>query len=218
MQETTPQTAALTPTEAVLLQPERFAPKDTVFTAGFEPVLGGEKVALAPLAETLLAVALLANERAGAIRLEIRPKKTLFGLRTVRPLVAEATGRGGGWPAGTLEAAVLEALAGGAREAYDVLHAVFHTDKPNPASWVTVLVMQGLHARGLMDAREKKALKLFTVTELTATPQLEGVVRAHGSAAEEALLREALQRNEEWNALRKAASGAISARTESRDD
>lgn len=218
MSESTPQTPSLTPSEAVLLQPERFAPRDTLFTVGFEPVLGGEKVALAPLAETLLVVALLANRRADALRLEIRPKKALFGLRTVRPLVAEVTGTNPGWPAGTLEAAVLGVLAGGTREAYDVLYAALREDQMNPASWVTVLAMQGLHARGLMEAREKKALKVFTVTEMVPGPELEGVVRAHGSAAEEALLREAQERTEEWNALRKAASGAISARTESRDD
>ena len=74
-------TTYLTPSELVYLNGEKFAPKAGVF--GRTRLLHMEfDVNVTSLVQAMLAATFLTLEQQGTLRLEIRPKKALFGLMT----------------------------------------------------------------------------------------------------------------------------------------
>src|SRR5688500_6935493 len=97
-----------TASELVLLYGEQFSKSARL--GGFELLQGGMKVSADQLGLNAIAAAFLANEQMGAIRLEIRPQKKLFGLMTATPIFVELASGANQWPAGTLEAAILDIL------------------------------------------------------------------------------------------------------------
>ncbi len=98
---------ALAPSEVLLLNGEKFAvDAGRLFNPRIELPTTGARVSVVQLTQALLAVALLANEQADTIRLSVRPKHTLIGLRTVDTLWVESTGIASTWPAASLELAI----------------------------------------------------------------------------------------------------------------
>ena len=91
----------LTPSELVYLNGERFANK--VLVGNVELLHTDEKVSMAQLGEAMIAAAILANEAIGAIRLDIREKKALLGLRKVDSLFVDPLNPEVMWPSPSLE-------------------------------------------------------------------------------------------------------------------
>lgn len=203
------------PSELVVLHPARFAAKDTVLSAGFAPLTGGDKVKAGEVADALLSVALLANQRAGVLRLEFQKKKTFFGLFTRTAFVAVPTGTRHSWPQGSLEDAVQRSLAGsGPAEASWLLHGVLEEDVPDPVTHAIGLVIRGLHQRGLLATHETKRLRVFTSTSHAPTPEGAEAIAASDPAATEALLGEARANPEFWKAVHKAVGAGLGLRKE----
>src|SRR3712207_5012999 len=100
----------LAPSELALLSAEEFTTAQVLLGATGDPQVrllhADFTVSARQLGQGLLAIALLANEQAGAIRLEPRPKKTLLGLSSADTLYADPAGDAATWPASSLEARV----------------------------------------------------------------------------------------------------------------
>ncbi len=101
--------------------------------------------------------------------MEVRPKKVLFGLASTKGLYADAVGPIAAWPAQSIEAA-LPGLAyqlaanKGQNEVYSMVYAWLGQDYSSPFEEVLLRVKQGLAARGLVEARQERTLKIFTRT------------------------------------------------------
>lgn len=92
------------------------------------------KVSAPELGQAVLATALLANEQVGNVRLEIRSKKALFGLRSVKTLYAEAGETVTDWPECSLEAQILPLVQGGSVEVSDLLYALLKRTPATPGN------------------------------------------------------------------------------------
>lgn len=209
-------TVAVTPSEAVLLHGDRFAKSDTILTTGETLLLNGAKVAAEDLSRAALAAAVLANERAGAIRLEVRTEKHLFGLIKTRRIYAETADAAPAWPRGSLEAVLLACRAEtGARKVADILYHVMEEDSPAPARQVLHLIKRGLIGRGLLKTQETKVLKVFKGTRHIPSESLRDAdTEASAGLAEELIAPWRDGRPDEWERLGKAISEALSRRKE----
>ncbi len=160
--------AYLTPSEHVYLNGEKFAPKAGIFAK--TRLMHVEFDAnVIQLVQAVFAAAILTLEQQGTLRLEIRPKKVLFGLASTKGLYADAVGPMAAWPAQTIEAS-LPGLAyqlaanKGQNEVYSMVYAWLGQDSAAPFEAVLLRVKRGLAARGLVETREERTLKIFTHT------------------------------------------------------
>jgi hypothetical protein len=158
----------LTPSEHVYLNGEKFAPKAGIF--GKTRLMHMDFDAnVIQLVQAIFAAAFLTLEQQGTLRLEIRPKKVLFGLASAKGMYADAVGPMAAWPAQTIEAA-LPGLAyqlasnKGRNEVYSMVYAWLGQDYSSPFEEVLTRIKNGLAARGLVEAREERTLKIFTRT------------------------------------------------------
>lgn len=146
------------PSELALLNGERFTRAQVFLGATGDPQVmllhADVNVSAVQLGQALLAIALLANHQAHAIRLEPRPKKGLLGLSSTDSLFADPGEQDVTWPAGSLEAKIrpiAERLAAdGTHEVQQIIASLV----PRSAEpWATIagLVVEGLHARGLVE-------------------------------------------------------------------
>lgn len=215
-------TTTFAPSELVLLNGETFAKKARLMNT---TLLHSEAdVSTEELARAILATAILANEQAGAVRLEVRTKKALFGLRSVQALYVEPTGSDSPWPHGSLEARVGEAARAGKRnkdrnEAAHVVSALLDEDTQNPWAHAISLVTAGLAERGVLEVVEKKRLKVFTSREYV----LPAVTREAAAAEDVSFIQDWLegtksQRPEVWKLFQDHIKTAVTWRTESDDD
>src|SRR3954468_11102476 len=105
-----PQTAAaplvLSPSERVLLFADRFSAPAGMLGYSEVSLSSGAKLEADRLAQRMLAAAFLANEQAGALMLDLRQGKALFGLMNKQTLHAVPGARSVSWPAGSLEAVI----------------------------------------------------------------------------------------------------------------
>ena len=121
-----------------------------------------------------VAVAMLANEAAGALRLEVDQKKVFFGLVTRATLWIHQAGRAAQWPPGSIEASLNEKICG---EEFQRIGGAFASvsdtiygwiGKPSPDPWARAMqrIMDSMVTRGLLDrvGVPKRVLKLYTVT------------------------------------------------------
>ena len=161
MEPPSPQ-SRLTPSEVVYLAADRFAP----------PGKDGGKSHWLP--NHAYAAAFLAAEQGGMLRLEIRAKKALLGLRTVETLYADPTGSAGAFPAESLESTLhVQAVSLSKKNKHDVrdiVASLFSGTSVDPWSSALHRIRDALGARGLLTATSKKALKIIKVVEY-ATPE-----------------------------------------------
>src|SRR5688500_850844 len=75
-----------TPSELVVLFGDRFADEGGMLTAKEEILTSGRKVSVEKVAKAAMAAAVLGAEQAGAVRLDPRAGKALFGLVKTRNL------------------------------------------------------------------------------------------------------------------------------------
>jgi hypothetical protein len=204
----------LTPSERVLLFADHFA-KPAGMLGDKEPALLSEvKVGADELAEKVLLAAFLACERAGAIRLEARQGKALFGLMKTNHLHVLPGTRPVQWPQGSLESWVVQ---GAQREPKleDAAQPLLGSEKSyQPASAMFARLKAVLAERGILDAEQKKTLKIFTSVTYSVParvrdalqPSEVGDVKAVLAACEQ-------QRPEVWSAMQRGIRAAISRMT-----
>jgi hypothetical protein len=209
----------LAPSERVLLDGDRFVGAPSLTTGKEELLLKSDrKVALNPLAERTLAAAVLGAERAGALKLELRQRKALFGLRTVTELYAVRNGATDHFPEGSLEQSFARHFADGERVVSALLHDAMEEDSGWPAAHALFLVKRGLSARGLLETEERKRLKLFTTSRLIATDALRELASRESGEGEQALLAACeRERPEIWKRLTKEIDDALVRRREVSD-
>ena len=108
-----------------------------------------------------LASAVLANEEAGALRLEMSQEKFFFGLFASTTLRVVRTGNDAQWPTGSLESRL-----GGIGSVSDIIHRWLGADSREP--WVSAgqRIMKRMTDIRVLDREvvRKKVLKFFTVT------------------------------------------------------
>ncbi len=159
--------ATLSPSELVYLNGEKFSQKAELFNR-IKLMHLDQGVNNAQLVQMTVAAAFLANEQAGALRLELRSKKALFGLTSVQALYAEPCGVRPPWPNNTLEAllptyAERFKVEKNSNEVYTILYAWMREDFMSPFDEVISRIQYGLGSRNLLGMREEKKLKIFTV-------------------------------------------------------
>lgn len=209
---------AATPSETVLFGAPLFS-KKSLLPGNDAPYAGAEKVAVDHLARAMLKAAILGNERAGTLRIELRKSKALFGLWTKASLVLIGMESERGWPAGSLEAALDAALHGREMAADAWLYAHLREDSASPDGAILDEVRAGLAGRYALDRAQTKTLGFVTGVSWTLTETGE---RMRGAAQPQEI--QALfaacehERPEIWRALDTAILGAIGRRRESRPD
>ncbi len=161
-------TVFLTPSEHVYLNGEKFAPKAGIF--GKTHLMHVDFDAnVTQLVQAIFSAAFLTLEQQGTLRLEIRPKKVLFGLASTKGLYADSVGPMAAWPAQTIESALPGlayqlASSKGQNEVYNMIYAWLGQDSSSPFEDVLTRVKNGMVARGLLGAHEERTLKIFTRT------------------------------------------------------
>lgn len=211
----------LTPSEIAFVHGEQFskAKKD-----GVKLPRGGVQVDPDTLAVSMLTAALLANERAGALRMEIGIEKYLFGLLKRRVVHVIPAGSSPNWPAGTLEARVWSFAStppkAGHWSVRDLVRGLFPSDDPNPYIEVAVWVRKAMEGRGLADevVEEKKSLGIFTVKYTHAELTAAGTAAANRQSAapvQEMISAAARERSEVAERMGNEIKSALSSRVES---
>lgn len=216
-------TDVLTPSEVVLVHGERFSKPEK---NGYTVPRGGAVVDSDTLGNVALQAALLANEQAGAIRLEEGTEKRIFGLFKSKVIRAVLGASEPEWPEGSFEAQIHERVkAQGAGEGIEIralVIALFSDDVPNPASSVLDRVCGAMHLRGLTDVetRETKSLKIFTVKSTVSVLNAAGTALAGRYPAEparELLTSFARTRPDAWKLIEAAIRSGLTARQEMQD-
>lgn len=178
-------------------------------------VYAEEKVPAADLGTALLATALLANEQAGAVRLEMREKKEVLGLKTVQTLYVEPTGEQPAWPVGSLEARFLEAVPRStSRELDDVYYQMYAEDASLPWHQIAFLVVDGLKTRQLLQTIEKKRLKIFKSTEVVVPDSTRALAAGADVEPARALISSAQARPDFWEIVTREIGQAVNRRKE----
>jgi hypothetical protein len=210
-------TPAFAPSELVVLFGDRFTAEAGVLASKEEVLTSGVKVNSEKLMNAAMAAALFAVHRSGAARLEVRAGKALFGLmKTSKLHVVRGTGAAA-FPDGSLEARVVEA-ADAAPEVEKMLCTYIGAESSNPPSRVLNLMKGAMASRGLLEVEERKALKVFTVSDFVLPESTRAAAAREPLEPVQQLLREAEQREPElFKAVQKAIDGARSFMTESRD-
>jgi len=210
----------LTPSEVVFLNGEMFAKKVTL--GNVQLLHSDEKVSLNQLGQAILTVAILADEQAGAFRLEVQERKAMLGLRKVQKLFAVPANAREDLPEYSLEATLSDLAVRLKPEAKNDISTIIYTwlRKDTFSAWSTAmdLVKAGMGKRGLLEAQDVKKLKIFTETVYTLPERIVRLIKGQSVEPVKALLENcARTRPEVWKLLDSGIKKAISDRTESSD-
>jgi hypothetical protein len=197
------------PSELVLLYGERFTTAQVLLGRTGDPQVAllhaDITVSARQLGQAILAVAFLANDRAGAIRLDPRPATKLFGLSSSDSLFADPLEEEVNWPSSTLESHI-RSIAGRLHDKQQneisTIIAEIVPTSPEPWTAITGLVIQGLGERGLLDAvpvvdSEEPTIKQWVLSESTRKQAAEQDI----SPIEQLLAQAEQDRPEVWNRL-----------------
>jgi hypothetical protein len=210
----------LTPSDIVFLNGEQFAVEQGMLAGGnFTLLHNGTKVGHVSLATAMFAAALLANEAAGTLRLSVKPKKAMLGLKTTTAAWAEPTGAKGNWPAQSFEEVLLLHMGGQARWVTDILFDALLVMSTYPHTLPTLVLQTFLTDRGILTTTEKKKLGIFNATSFNLPPQSREVIAAHSTAPVKKMIAE-LQRSRPdlYQAIEAAVKDAIGRRREYDND
>ena len=216
-----PQPAAaplvLTPSERVLIFGDRFSTPAGMLGYSEVVLSSGNKVDADKLAQNVFAAAFLANEQAGAIGLELRQGKAMFGLMKTEKLHAVAGRKQVGWPQGSLEA-VIAASVQQAPEVDDLVGGILGQKTNSPAQSLCARAKAALAARGVLHAEEKKTLKVFTSVTYTFPEHARAAAEQTGAGHVEQMLRACQQQRPQlWAALIRDIKAGITWMTASND-
>jgi hypothetical protein len=164
-----PENACLTPSEVVFLAGSLFVPKggmgDKYTLFGQETVVSKKQLAI-----HVYAAAFLAECGYGSIRLDMREKKAMMGLRTVRQIFVEIGTGPSPSPAPSLEASLrsLSEHLQSVRASHEVKALVasfLREDDGDPFAKAGDLIKEQLAQRGLAQKWVEKKLKIFSVVK-----------------------------------------------------
>jgi hypothetical protein len=191
----------LTPSERVLVFGDRFSSPAGMLGTNEIVLSSGNKVDVDKLAQAMFAAALLADEQAGAIRLEPRQGKAMFGLMKTEKLHIAPTGKHVGWPQGSLEA-VVAASVGQHPTVEDLVKAIVGERSNSPGQMICTRAKAALAARGVLHAEEKKTLKVFTSVTYSLPPATRAAAEQTGAGHVEQMLRACQQQRPKlWSDL-----------------
>jgi hypothetical protein len=215
--QTASSSAALTPSECVMVYGDRFA-KPAGMLGDKEVVLAsGTKVDADDLAVHAMAAAFLACEQAGSIRFEHREGKALFGLMKTKSFHVLPGGSRGGWPAGSLEDWV-EKGAQNSPKVVDLGKGLLNDQEVrSPALVMFTRLKAGLAQRGLLHAESKTTLKVFTTVTYSATDATHAAARGGTEAAQRLLAGAKESRPDFWKELARELQSAVTWMTQSSD-
>jgi len=201
----------------VLLKGEQFAKKS--FSGNIKLLHTDNKVSAKEISQVMLMAALLANEQAGAVRLEVGRKKALLGLRKVNTLFVTPGDITLSWPDNSLESEIptlaKQLLADKERnEVSTILYTWMRKDSSNPWHSAVELVKEGMASRGYLEKIGQKKLKFFTLTHYEL-PESTSSLAAQQSAEpiKQLLITCEQTRSEVWKFLVKHIKTAVSRRT-----
>ena len=207
----------LTPSERVLIFGDRFSTPAGMLGYSEVVLSSGIKVDADRLAQNVFAAAFLANEQAGAIRLEPRQGKAMFGLMKTEKLHAVPGQKQVGWPHGSLEA-VIAASVQPQPKIDDQVGGILGQKSSSPAQSLCARVKAALAARGVLRAEEKKTLKVFTSISYSLPDGARAAAEQTGAAHVEQMLRSCeQQRPRLWAELIRGIKAGITWMTESND-
>jgi hypothetical protein len=216
-----PQAAAaplvLTPSERVLVFGDRFSTPAGVLGYSEVVLASGNKVDAGRLATSVLAAAFLANEQAGAIALEQRQGKAMFGLMKTEHLHAVPGPRQVGWPEGSLERVIATSVQNDPK-VDDLVSGIIGQRSNSPAQTICARVKAGLATRGVLHAEEKKTLKFFTSVTYSLPDHARRAAEQGGTAhVEQTLAAAQQQRPQLWAQLTRNIESAITFMTQTND-
>jgi hypothetical protein len=207
----------LTPSERVLVFGDRFSTPAGMLGHGEVVLSTGSKVDADRLAQNLFAAAFLANEQAGAIGLELRQGKAMFGLMKTQKLHAVPGPKQVNWPQGSLEA-VIAASVQPQPKVEDLVRGILGQRSNSPAQRICAQVKAALAARGVLHAEEKKTLKVFTSVAYSLPDTTRAAMEQTGAGHVEQMLRACeQQRPQLWAELIRSIKAAITWMTETND-
>lgn len=211
----TPAFQTFSPSELVVLFGDQFVPEASMLSSKEEILTTGAKVGSQALMEKAMHAAVWSLRREGAVRLEIRQGKALFGLMKTQKLFLRPGTESASHPADSLEAHLVEA-AGMEGELDAALAAFIGQDSHDPAARVLGLIKRGLSGRGLLEVEEKKTMLVFTTVGYVLPASTRELASRAPADSIQRLLAEVEQKEPE---LLKAVDKAIdSARVKMTED
>ena len=216
------ETMVFTPSEVVILNGEHFAPSASVFNK-YEVLASGQGVNANKLAVAAWSAALLANEQYGLIRLTPSVNSTLFGLVKTPTLLVEPTGVQPGWPAGTLEADLLQVASRLQTTRQNNLHMIVYSWLGSDYGAPFQMVIKEIGARAgatRPDAGDgrPKPLGIFKYKKLVLPDSTRPLIAGQSIAPVQQMLQQCEQfRPDVWKVMQKNIDKAISQRTEQTD-
>jgi hypothetical protein len=210
----------LSPSELVLLNGDKFAKK--VMLGNVKLMHTDASVSTSQLGMAILVSAVLADETAGNLKLEIRQEKAMFGLRKVKNLYADPTPHSVNWPQYCLETQLPEIAERFKAEednlVSNLIYAWLREDSGSPWATAIELVKSGLAYRGLLDKHEEKKLKILTVTSYSLPESTADLAAQYSTDSIQQMIDNCERyRKEVWKLLEKQIKSAIKARTEQDD-
>ena len=205
---------SLTPSEQALIYADRFAPKGSMLKGKENLLLGEGNVAVNPLAEVMLCLALLGLEKAGTVKLQQATRKSLFGL--IKRHVIEVTPTGGAmpYPEGSLEALLARNLTSAPVDFGDLVYAFFQDDMKWPHQFILDVAKAALGDRGVLQLESTKKMLVFTTVKATVAEDRKAALLAGTPAEAQALMKAAEGRGTFWTEMVKQASSGLLRRTE----
>lgn len=208
---------AFSPSELVVLFGDQFVPDASMLSSKEEILTSGVRVNSQTLMEKAMHAAVWTLQRAGAVRLEIRQGKALFGLIKTQKVHLVPGTASASYPEGSLEAHLVEA-AGMENELGAVLAAFIGQDSRDPAARALGLMKRGLSGRGLLEVEEKKTMMVFTTVGYVLPASTRELASRHSVQPIKQLLAEVEQKEPElFKAVDKAIDSARVKMTEDRD-
>lgn len=219
MTQATPTSAAdvFAPSELVVLFGDQLVPDASMLSSKEEILTSGVRVNSQTLMEKAMHAAVWTLRRDGAIGLEIRQGKALFGLIRTRKLHLVRGTASASSPEGSLEAHLVEA-AGAENELDAVLASFIGQDSNDPPARAIGLMKRGLSGRGLLEVEEKKTLMVFTSVAYVLPASTRELASRHSVLPIKQLLAEVEQTEPElFKAVDKAIDSARVKMTEDSD-
>ncbi len=210
--------ATLAPSELVLLNGDRFARKSR--TGNVKLPKNGASVSAGDLGMVMLAAAMLTSEKSSAIRLDVRKKKTLLGLRTVDTLFAEPLEDLEEWPDNCLERQIWRIseqlrAENNKHEVENVVKKWLGRDSNSPWHLVVDQVQAGLADRGALARIQERRMKALKTTSYKMTLSTAQLAAEQPISPIMDLLEECQSsRPNIWLLLMKQIKSAINSRTE----
>jgi hypothetical protein len=208
---------AFSPSELVVLFGDQFVPEASMLSSKEEVLTSGVRVNSQTLMERAMHAAVWTLQRAGAIRLEIRQGKALFGLLKTQKLHLVPGTASASYPEESLEAHLVEEAAM-ENELDAVLAAFIGQESRDPAARALGLMKRGLSGRDLLEVEEKKTMMVFTTVGYVLPASTRELASRHSVQPIKQLLAEVEQKEPElFKAVDKAIDSARVKMTEDSD-